>query len=132
MKSAARFHLAALLAGSLLLAGCSGDAAPSASTNPNTTPDASDSASSPASPSPTSTLTAEEQQAFDAATEAIRAYEQMFYDILADPQPNLNDMNTVAAQPQVALDLTNLQSILAKGGFAIQSAGQTIVLSSEL
>ena len=45
----------------------------------------------------------------DEATEAVRRYAQMFYDILRDPSPTLNDMNKVAAQPQLALDLKSLQ-----------------------
>ena len=39
----------------------------------------------------------------------VLAYEQMLYDLLADPEPYLNDLNDVAAQPQLDLDLRNLQ-----------------------
>ncbi len=62
-----------------------------------------------ASPTPTSTLTAAEQQAVEEATEAVRAYDQTYLDILADPTPNINDINTVAAEPQLDIDLRNLQ-----------------------
>ena len=40
---------------------------------------------------------------------SILAREQMFYDLLADPEPYLNDINDVAAQPQLDIDLRNLQ-----------------------
>ena len=39
----------------------------------------------------------------------VLAYEQMFYDLLADPEPYLNDINNVATQPQLDLDLRSLQ-----------------------
>ena len=132
MKSPAAIQIGALLlAGGLLLTGCSGESAPSASTTPSTAPEVSTSASSPATSSPTSTLTAEEQQAFEEATEAVRAYEQMFYDILADPQPNLNDMNNVAAQPQLALDLEGLQQIFSAGETSITATGPVAIAFTE-
>jgi hypothetical protein len=55
----------------------------------------------------------------------------MFYDILADPEPSLNDMNEVATQPQLALDLKNLQGIVAEGGFTVTSTGPVVVASTE-
>jgi hypothetical protein len=56
----------------------------------------------------------------------------MFYDILADPEPTLNDMNEVATQPQLALDLKNLQGIVAEGGFTITSTGPIEAVSADL
>jgi hypothetical protein len=120
----ATLALVAATAG-LLLAGCTSNPEPSDTTSE--TPSASASVSS----SPTSTLPADEQQAFDEVTETVRAYEQMFYDILADPEPSLNDMNEVATQPQLALDLKNLQGIVSEGGFSITSTGPIVVASAE-
>ncbi len=109
----------------LLLAGCTSNPEPSETTS------GIPSASASVSASPTSTLPAADQQAFDDATETVRAYEQMFYDILADPEPSLNDMNEVATQPQLALDLKNLQGIVSEGGFSITTTGPIVVASAE-
>ena len=109
----------------LLLAGCT------SSPEPSETGTSTPSASASTSASPTSTLPETQQVAFDEATEAVRAYEQTFYDILADPEPSLNDMNEVATQPQLALDLKNLQGIVAEGGFTVTSTGPVVVASTE-
>ncbi len=118
--------LATVTAAALLTTGCSGtpgsDQTPTASTSANQSP----------TPSPASTLTAAEERAVLEARKAVPAYEQMFYDILADPEPNLNDMNQVAAQPQLAGDLKNLQRLIGEGGFTIDSTGPVTVVSSEL
>ncbi|MGB8020323.1 MAG: hypothetical protein WCF04_03770 [Candidatus Nanopelagicales bacterium] len=117
--------LTAAVAAGVLLTGCTSGPGPAPSTSPSPT----QSASTTASPTPSSTLTAAQQKALDQATEAVRAYEQTFYDILADPTPRLNDLNDVAAQPQLAIDLKNLQQIVVKGGFTIESSGPTAVVS---
>ena len=98
--------LAGLLAAGMLLAGCSSDPDPVAGTSPSARPSTSAEGEASASASPSSTLTPEEQQALDEATEAVLAVRQTFYDDLsATPAPNLNDMNNVAAGPQL-LDWT--------------------------
>ena len=94
-----RAPLAAAIAVGLLLAGCSSDPDPVASPTP--TASASSSASASASPSPTSTLSADKQQAIDEAAAVVLAYEQMFFDLQADPDPRLNDINNVVADPQL-------------------------------
>lgn len=117
--------LATTATAGLLLTGCTPTAQPTASPTATTRPSPS------ASPSPTSTLTATQQKALGQATEAVRAYEQAFYDILADPTPRLNDINNVAAQPQLSIDLNNLEQILAEGGFTIESTGPTTAVSAD-
>jgi hypothetical protein len=61
------------------------------------------------------------------ATEAVRAYEQMIRDLLADPQPNLDDMNIVATQPQVDLDLRELRQRGTAAGTVVGAAGAVVV-----
>lgn len=119
--------LATTATAGLLLTGCTNDPGPAVSMSPSTTASLSPSAS----PSPTSTLTATQQRALDQATEAVRVYEQAFYDILADPTPRLNDMNDVAAQPQLAIDIAGLQDIVVKGDFTIESSGPVLVAAAE-
>lgn len=120
-----RWATAAIAATGLLLAGCADDSPdPSQSTPPAT--------SSSPSASLTSTLSAAHQQAVTEATEAVRAYEQTFIDILADPTPTLNDMNKVAAQPQLARDLKNLHMLLSEDAEVVyESTGPVIVASAD-
>jgi hypothetical protein len=65
------------------------------------------------------------------ATEAVRAYEQMISDILTDPQPNPDDMTTVATQPQLDLDLQELRQRGDPAGPAVEAAGAVVVASAE-
>jgi hypothetical protein len=125
--------LAGILAASVLLAGCSSQSDPGSAMSPSAGPSAgpSSDASVEASASPTSTLSAQEQQAVDEAAEAVLAYAQAFYDIFSDPTPNLNDMNNVAAQPQLALDLKSLQTILSTGETSLDKSGPVLLTSFE-
>lgn len=119
--------LPALAIAGLLLTGCTSEPTPTTSTTPAASPTATTTLSG--SPSPTSTLSAAKQKALDEATEVVRAYEQTFYDILADPEPRLNDMNDVAAQPQLAIDIKNLQQIVTAGQTTVESSGPVVVVS---
>jgi hypothetical protein len=124
--------LAGALCAGLLLAGCSGDPQPvDSSSTPSASATGRAQPSGSTSPAPTSTLTAEEQQAFEEATEAVRAYAQTFYNILSDPTPTLNDLNAVAAQPQLALDLKSLQGILSAGEITFDKTGPVFVAAAE-
>lgn len=120
--------LATTAAAGLLLTGCTNDPEPATSTSPSTTA----SPSTTTSPSPTSTLSAAQQKALDQAAEAVRAYEQTIYDILADPTPRLNDINNVAAQPQLDIDLRSLQEIVVAGNTRVETTGPVVVVSFEL
>lgn len=122
-----RAAIAALAAAGLLL-GCSSD--PDPATTPPSTP-ASASATASASPNPTSTLSAAKQQAVDEATAVVLAYEQMQVDLLANPEPNLNDLNTVTAQPQLRTDQINLQETILAGDTVIESTGPITIASVE-
>ena len=125
-----RAPLAAAIAVGLLLAGCSSDPDPVASPTP--TASASSSASASASPSPTSTLSADKQQAIDEAAAVVLAYEQMFFDLQADPDPDLNDINNVVADPQLDHDLLSLQEaarLVAEGKKVVESTGPVTIAS---
>jgi hypothetical protein len=127
-----RAPLAAALAVGLLLAGCTSDPEPIASPTPIDS--ASSSASASASPSPTSTLSADKQQAVDEAAAVVLAREQMFYDLQADPEPNLNDINNVVADPQLDRDLLSLQEaarLVAEGKTVVESTGPVTIASVE-
>lgn len=81
------------------------------------------------STSPTPTVSASptpstpEQQAVAEASAVILAYEQMFYDLLADPARDINDYYDVAAQPQLDIDLKNMQQLRVAGGGTVESTG---------
>ena len=125
-----RAPLAAAIAVGLLLAGCSSD--PDPVTSPTPTASASSSASASASPSPTSTLSADKQQAVDEAAAVVLAREQMFFDLQADPEPNLNDINNVVADPQLDRDLLSLQEaarLVAEGKKVVESTGPVTIAS---
>ena len=115
----------------LLLTGCTSDQEPTASQSPGASASASASAtaSASASASPTSTLSAAKQRAVEQAAEAVRAYEQTIVDVLADPEPYLNSMNDVAAQPQLEIELRNLQQLVVAGETVIQSSGPVAIAS---
>jgi hypothetical protein len=120
---------AAVLAAGVLLAGCS----TSDPTGAGSTGTPSDSAparpSASASRSPTSTLTAEEQQAFTEATEAVLAYRQTITDLYSGARTNLNDLNDVAAGDLRDQGLQNIQQSLGDG-WRYEPAGAVIRLSS--
>lgn len=88
-------------------------------------------ATTSASPDPTSTLAAAEQQAVEEATEAVRAYEATFYEILADDSPRLNDLKDVATDPQFDIDLRNLQGILGAGETQVDATGPISIVQVE-
>ena len=71
-----------------------------------------------------------QQQAVDEATAVVLAREQMFYDLLADPEPYLNQINDVTAQPQLDRDLRNLQKYVlevAQGNITYESTGPVTI-----
>jgi hypothetical protein len=120
-------RLAAAIAGCLLLAGCTNDPGPVATPSPTSTA----SASASANPSPTSTLPAEQQQAVDEATAVILAYEQLLTDLLADPDPRLNDLNNLVTDPQLGLDLDNTSKLIRDRETVIDSTGPKSIASVE-
>lgn len=66
------------------------------------------------------------------ATEAVRAYAQTYIDILADPAPTINDINHVAANPQLDIDLRNLQQQLRDADDIVyESTGPITVASAD-
>jgi hypothetical protein len=115
----------------LLLTGCSSDPDPTTSSTPPASSPTSASTSPTASPTPTSTLSAAEQKAVDHAAAAVLAYEQTIVDVLADPEPYLNAINNVAAQPQLEIELLNLQQLVAAGETVIQLSGPVTIASVE-
>ena len=123
--------LVGIFAAGFLLTGCSGDPAVVPDTSPSAAPSTSTSAEASSPASPSATLSAEEQKAFDEATEVVLAYEQAFYEILASADPQLNDLNYVATQPQLGTDLKNLQQILTEGNFTILSTGPTELIMAD-
>jgi hypothetical protein len=123
--------LAAAAVVGLLLTGCTSDPTPEASGIP--APSASASASASTSPtasvSPSSTLSPAKQQAVYEATAVVLARSQMFYDLIADPEPYLNQINDVVADPQLDLDLLNLQQLVDAKEMVIESTGPVTIAS---
>jgi hypothetical protein len=124
-----RHALVAAAAVGLLLAGCTSDPEPSSSPSPTTS--ASASASASASPSPTSTLPAAEQKAVDEASTVILAYEQLLTDLLADPDPRLNDLNDLVTDPQLEIDLNNRRQLIGARETVIESTGPKSIAAVE-
>lgn len=115
----------AAVVGCLLLAGCSTDGATPIAP-PSSVASTGANASASASPTPSSTLTAAQQQAIDETSAVVVAYEQMFYDLQADSDPYLNDINSVATAPQLDLDLLSLRQavvLVAQGKKVVESTG---------
>jgi hypothetical protein len=121
----------ALAAAALLLVACGSSAEPDDG--------AAGSAPPPpvsATPSPALTdadgreLTEDEARAFREATDVVVAYEQTFYDILAEAPPGLDRMSLVAVQPQLDLDVRSLQRIVVDGDYSIDSTGATILVEA--
>ena len=124
-----RHALVAAAAVGLLLAGCTSDPTPTATGTPTASVSASPSAS--ASPTPTSTLPAAEQKAVDEATQVILAYEQLLTDLLADPDPRLNDLNDLVTDPQLELDLNNTRNLIGARETTIESTGPKSIAAVE-
>lgn len=118
----------------LLLTGCTSDPTPTTSGTPSASAPASASASPSVSASPSSTLPAAERKAIDQATAVVLARAQMITDIPADPEPYLNAINAVSAQPQLDLDLSSLQDALiavAKGELVFEATGPVTLAKVE-
>jgi hypothetical protein len=123
--------LAGVLVAGLLLAGCSGAPQPVASSgSPSASATGSAQPSGGASPSPTSTLTAEEQQAFEDATAVVLAYRQTITDLYSGARTNLNDLNEVAAGEKVERDLIDIQKSLGEGWTYEPKGGQVSLASA--
>ncbi len=102
-----------LLAAGVVLVGCSG-----ASDSVQPTQDASAPASMPpssASPSPSSTLSAAEQAAFEEATAVVLAYRQTIADLYSGARTDLNDLDKVATGELLDRTCTTCQQGLAPG-----------------
>lgn len=93
-------------------------------------PVASLTASPSPSPSPTSTLSPEEQQAVEEAAAVVLKSQQLYYDLLADPS-RLNELNAVLAEPQLSIDLPNLQYLASTGTTTVESTGPVELASVE-
>jgi hypothetical protein len=120
--------LAGIVAAGTLLAGCSSDpdttgTAPSPGSSASATSEASTSAS------PSTTLTAEEQRAFDEATQVVLAYRQTITDLYSGARTNLNDLNRVAAGELRDQGLRNIQQSLSDG-WRYEPEGAQIRLAS--
>ena len=109
--------LAGVVAAGMLLAGCTSDPDPGVATGPsaNASASASSGGSASTSASPSSTLTPEEQQAFDEATKVVLAYRQTITDLYSGARTNLNDLNEVAAGELLDQGLKNIQQSLSDG-----------------
>jgi hypothetical protein len=107
--------LAGLLTAAMLLAGCSSDPDQVAATSPSATPSTSPGGAASASASPSSTLTPEEQNAFEEATSVVLAYRQTLVDLYSGARSQLNDLNSVAAGDLLERNLTNTQQALGAG-----------------
>ena len=125
--------LAAAAALGLLITGCSTDTDPDPDPDPagpsTPTSSAPASASPTASPSPTSTLPLAKQKAVDQATAVILAYDQLMTDLLADPDPNLNDLNDLVTDPQLDIDLLNRRMLIGARETVIESTGPVTIAS---
>lgn len=112
-----------------VLGGCSGGQGPdpdSSGSSPTVTASPTQSTGSPA-PSPTWSLTAAEQKAFEEASAAVLAYRQTGIDLFSGARTNLNDMDMVATGDLLNRDLSSLQKSLLAGWKA--EPGATVVLT---
>ena len=140
-------QVGATVAGLLLMAavaGCSAgsggpDAAGSELAGASMTPSVAATASGgpgpgSASPSadPTSTLTPEEQKAFEEATEVVLAYRQTITDLYSGARTDLNDLNDVATGDLLDQGLINISKGLAQGGRNEPQGVQLTLVSAEL
>lgn len=126
-----RAAIAVLAVAGLLLAGCSSDPAPAPSGTPAASAPTSANASATPSPAPSSTLSAAKQRVVNEAVAVILAYRQLFFDLLADPDPRLNDFNDLVTDPQLELDLNNTSMLLRAGETVIESAGPVTIAAVE-
>jgi hypothetical protein len=56
--------------------------------------------------------------------------QQLYYDLLADPS-RLNELNAVLAEPQLSIDLPNLQYLASTGTTTVESTGPVELASVE-
>jgi hypothetical protein len=110
----------------LVMAGCSGDAG-DAARGQSTPPVPPVSAS--ASPSPTSTLSPEEQQAFEEATATALAYRQTIADLYSGARTDLNDLDKVATGDLLDASLKGVQQGLSQG-YRSEPQGVLLAISS--
>lgn len=110
------------------LAGCASTPGSSGSAEPTAT--SSREPTAVVTPTPASTLSLQQEQAVEDATEAVRAYEQMYLDIFAGERA-LNDLYEVAAQPQLDQDLRTFQRSLVSGD-TVEDTGPVVLADVEV
>jgi hypothetical protein len=105
---------------------------PGAATNPSASASASgtSTASASPSPSPTWTLTAEEQQAFEEATNTVVAYRQTIVDLYTGARTNLNDLYDVATGELLDDDLRAIQKALSEGASGQPQGAQVVLIEA--
>ena len=123
--------LAGLLAAGILLVGCSSDPDPESATSPSARPSTSAEGEARASASPSSTLTPEEQKAFEEATMVVLAYRQTLVDLYSGARNQLNDLNGVAAGDLLDRNLTNTQKALGAGQRSEPEGVRLVLVTAE-
>ena len=119
--------LVGIFAAGFLLTGCSGDPAVVPDTSPSAAPSTSTSAEASSPASPSGTLSAEEQKAFDEATEVVLAYRQTLVDLYSGARTQLNDLNDVATGELLERNLATTQQDLVAGQRS-EPVGATVLL----
>ena len=121
-----------LFGGVVLLGGCTSDS-PEGSGTGSVTASVSPSAASPSAsgtpaPSPswsgTETLSPEQLQAFEEATQTVLAYRQTIVDLYSGARENLNDLNLVATGDLLDDDLQGVQKGLVAGRRVVPADAQ--------
>ena len=115
----------------VILTGCSSSSEPAPDVSATAGASASATASAEVLPSPTSTLSAEEQQAFEEATAVVLAYRQTITDLYSGARTNLNDLNDVATGDLVDQGLTSIQQSLNEGWSSEPVGAQITLFSAE-
>jgi hypothetical protein len=121
---------AALSAAALLLTGCSPDDTPPATTS-SAPSSASVSPTTSASPSPTSTLTAAQQEAFEQATDVVMGYSQTITDLYSGARTRINDLDTYATGDLLDRDRTAISLGVRKGIRSEPKGVQLVLVSAE-
>lgn len=100
----------------LAVCGCTSSGSdPGGAVSGSASPGGSASQSTTESPTPASTLTPAQQQAFDEATDVVLAYRQTITDLYSGARTDLNDLDAVATGELLEKDLRALGIALSSG-----------------
>ncbi|MGB7982386.1 MAG: hypothetical protein WCF36_16525 [Candidatus Nanopelagicales bacterium] len=121
------------VASGMLLVGCSVGSGPQEGAGSSGVPSASATASASTSvdPTPSSTLTPAQQQAFEEATDVVMAYSQTITDLYSGARSQINDLDRYVTEPQLERERNAVSQGVARGVRSEPTGVQLVLVAAD-